>query len=460
MRWRTVLLAWVVALLAVVAWAALEVVVSSGTVPVAPLVWQPPAADSVDRIEINRGRGEPLVFERTGPAWRQTKPIAVQVEPMAIRQLIDAALGLQSEGGVDFTGSDEARALGLAEGAPEVLFRAGSKEFRFALGHRISAGRAWVRMNGEPGAHRTMAALHELALSADERQWRRRALFERADVDADRVSVEALDARSDKRIALEVVRDGSVWRMERPVRTRADQEGVLRLLEALGGAAVTGFVVDNPESVAAFGLDNPVAAIEVESTQRTVNNGVVSSQKRIEGVLLGTQLLTGSPDRFAMIRGLNSVLELDGPTIASLLPDLSQLIDARASGVAVADVTGMQVVMANGKEIKLGRKGESWLLESSWVPMPQPRELPSDIPNRLLEKLCTAKASGFELGSAPEKLLMATVTLLGLDSKPAATLRISHEEIPGGKWAIDAGDGLLRVFDPQWGESLERLLAH
>ncbi len=455
MRWRTVLLAWAIALLAVVAWAALEVAVSSGTVPAAPLVWQPPAADSVDRIEIKRGRGEPLVFERTGSAWRQTKPIAVQVEPVAIRQLIDAAFGLQAEGAVDFTRSDEARALGLAEGAPEVLFRAGSKEFRFALGHRISAGRAWVRMNGEPGAHRTMAALHELALSADERQWRRTALFERADVDADRVSVEALDARTDRRIAMELVRDGSIWRMQRPVQTRADQEGVLRLLAALSGAQATGFVVDQPESLAAFGLDNPVAVVEVESTQRTVTNGAVNSERRVEGLLLGTQLLTGAPDRFAMIRGLNSILELDGPTIASLLPDLSQLIDARASGVAMADLLGLRIESPGRAPINLRRSGEAWVVESAAGAAPRP--LKGDLAAALLERLCVTKAAGFELGSAPSELRLATITLLGLDSKPAATLTISHEAGPAGKWAVDAGDGMLRVFAPDWGEPLERL---
>jgi hypothetical protein len=63
----------------------------------------------------------------------------------------------------------------------------------------------------------------------------------------------------------------------------------------------------------------------------------------------------------------------------------------------------------------------------------------------LLQQLCQLPAPTVEFKPYPAELEVATVTLFGYDLKPRDTVRIAREP-EDGRWAIENGDNVLRIF--------------
>ena len=481
MSWRAVLLAWAAALFTVLA--AWLVITRSGVVPgLTPLFSAgEPGADSINKVEIDRGGGELFEFVRKDGGWAQSAPFECAVDALAIRSVIDSALGLVSSRslGISALGDSgiKAEVYGLSAGCPSMSMTSNSGTVRLELGRRAPAGRAWVRVSGRGVAESVTARLHDVVLEDDPRQWRQMQLFPSVGMEADRIDVGAQDSKSGSLIEVALERTGSGWRLSKPVSARADSEAVQALIMALGRARAVGVIADSPDDLAAYGLSSPVARIAVSRTLRQARpDGTVESREVIESVQVGQQIVAGLPERYAMRVGIPSVLEIDGTTVASLLPDVIPLIDARACAVAPVDVAAIIVAPIGGAEhsFTLRRQGAQWLCElsvSGAPPSGSPPEV-AEVPaapavapaaptvlndrvDRLLTILCLTRAGEIALQSMPGDLVVGEIRLMGFDGRELARIVVGHEQKDAGKWALSEGDGVLRVFPASLGLSLD-----
>ena len=277
--------------------------------------------------------------------------------------------------------------------------------------------------------------LHEFALGRDPKEFRRRDLF--IDLkDVDRVAFRSTGNE------LVLTRQGKVFRLESPVKTRVDRVQAEELFDALRRAKSSGFVSDKPAELAAYGLSPAMATLEVDSgsTRRTL--------------LIGDTVSIGAQDRFGMLDGTSTVVRLPAAVLAPIFPRVERLIDAVASAIRPRDIAAIEIAVG-AQQITLRRETSGWTasvathdLNPATSPATSPASIAGtidlDAADRLLKALTETRAASVELSAFPASDSVATVTFLGFASEPLDTVRIARRGADS-KTLLENGDGVLRV---------------
>ena len=433
MTWRNVILSWFLAVafgaFAWIMWAQVDVSARSSvsrrvhetSIPV----------DDVDRVSVTRAAAfgdevMELVFERNASGWMQVEPFAVAADGFQIRRLILAAADLVATRRApldELSAADGLRRIGL-EGNPDrvgIQWPGGGTVVE--LGARTVAGRAWIRIAGREEVMVVDDDLHQRAIDDDVRNWRSRRLFP---AENEITSIQIMNGEVTTRLS----RVGRRWDMLSPVETRADPAAVDRLIGVLGRVDHDGFVIDSMDDPAGYGFDPPAVSIEV---------------LRDDGVR--ERLLIGGPSgivgdaRFAMIDGVPTVVRLDEPTLAGMIPAIGSLIEPTGTGTSPADVKSL-VIDSEAGTIRLERDLDRWtgaVDEGSAEPVDPARV------QALLELLAETRAADLQVRDFPSSLEVATIVLHGFDGQPMDAVRVAREP-DGGRWALENGDGVLRLL--------------
>jgi hypothetical protein len=389
--------------------------------------------ERVNRIELARPGAPALVFERNADGWRQTAPFEHPGDARLLREVLDTAASLEETRAVRVEDLDAhgRAALGLEPPQAVLTLAWPGGERALELGRRTVAGRAWVRVRGRPTAGSVDAALHALAVEGDPRQWRSMALYDAAPGDAARIRMR-VGAGTDAEWTLE--REGGRWRFVAPVRTRADDEAVRAYVEAIARAEADAVAADQPGDLAPFGLGQPARSVRVE---------------RVGGappalVEIGNPVVQGAPERFGRVDGRPVVLQVGAKALAALLPPPAFFVDPRGSDALPADVRVVAFAPAPGTSVRpfeLERARDAWVLRAGGgdaVPAS------GEAVRRLLAQLTEARAGAVAFNALPADLLLGVFTLRGEGGRELARIRVAREQ--GGRWALDNGEDVLRVF--------------
>lgn len=399
----------------------------------------------IERIEIVRGANNRFEFARRNGRWFQTVPFEFPVESARLMEVIDQAAKLTARR--DAIGGDDAanmlESTGLGTDAPSITFGWASGQSTIRLGRRLPAGFAWIDLGGErPQPRAARSTLHDTALLNDPRQWRQAMLFSRADVECDRLISQSV--ASDGTIQrLEIVREGSAWKVVSPIATRADRAAVERWLEALERAQASGFVVDSPSELIAFGLDTPSAFVEIQASTRTTDaQGRVTSAPLIERLELGSPVRAGAAERFARLSNYSqAIMEVDGTAVAAALPPPLLMIDPTAAGVRPEDVRSIRIEADGAESVRIERIAADWnVIDASGTRQAQAAKV-----DDLLSKLCQSRATEVTLSAAPANLSLGRVVLESFDGREIASIKVSRES-NDGRFGLDDGSGVLRIF--------------
>jgi hypothetical protein len=387
--------------------------------------------DAVTKITLER-RGDPkLVFVRGADGWTQTEPFAHPVDPFSIRQL--AALAGQVEvvkrlAPGDLAGID----LGLQPPRAAVTYEWPDGSVALQLGRRAVAGRSYLKVAGEPDVLVVRGELHDRAVQMDPKGWRDRTIFAGVSPNADQIAINDGTTRTVLR------RERRQWTMSEPVRTRVDEHAGGELVSALGRAVSGGFILDEPQDLSRFGLDEPAGTVTVVSSRAVPGDGEPRREARTLRLLVGARMGVGSEDRFGMVEGRPVVVRLPGPVLVAFFRPVVTLIDPTASGVLAANVKSLVVRGPEG-EVRLERDLERWVAPEHGV------EVNGEIVDTLLEQLTARRADRIDVLSYPRDLQVATITMNGFDARPLDTVRVARDPETGA-WALDNGDGVLRIF--------------
>jgi hypothetical protein len=333
----------------------------------------------------------------------------------------------------------EARAaLGLDPAMARLVISWPGGERTVELGRRTVSGRGWVRVAGQRDAASVDAALHALVLDGDLRQWR--SLQVRGPGGPDVAEVEVrYGASPGQRMLLR--RTAGRWAMEQPVPTRADGDAVRRYLDALERAEADGFVEDSPADLAAFGLAQPERGVRLAGAGGDAGG---AGSAPVLAVDVGAEAAQGAPERFARIDGRPAVVLLGARALAAMFPPPASLIDPRGCDAVPADVRSVEFTAAApepGPAFTVTRNRDSWDLR---LPGAEPAPADAQRVRRLLTQLCEARAPAVALQRMPEELVLGEFVLRGEGGAVLARVRVGHEH--EGQWALDGGEGVLRVF--------------
>lgn len=386
--------------------------------------------DQVDELVVSRQGESRLVFQRTDDGWKQVEPFEVTADGFAVRQLLVAAADLEYSRRVpvsELGPESSLEQLGLAPPLATLKITLGDRTEQIELGRRTVAGRGWMRRGADGDLIVVQDELHILGAEADLRNWRSGLLFPGSE-EIDSIEIQNGD------LLTQLNRDGQLWTMESPVQTRAEEESLQRILSVLGRVEHTGFVVDMPDDLSVFGLDDPPVRLKVTRGENS------------QTLLLGSPSGLVSNDRYAMIEGVPTVVRVDEPILRALLPEVTSLIAQTASGIRSADIKSIEVVDRDGGSVRLERNLDRWFIEQR---MPNGEEAAGVTDATLVEEFLTTltqlRASEVAVQKFPDDLSHANVTFFGYDGSPLDTVRVARE-LGNGRWAIENGDGVLRIF--------------
>ncbi len=416
-----------------------------------------PASIDIDRIDLVtlERDGTRYRFERRNNLWQQTEPVPHAVDGWSMRQLISRVLKLETVRQVELPTSDDAAreallaAAGLSPAAARIeLAESGTsgvpaRAVTVELGRRSLAGRAYARLAGDTNSYEVVdAALHEFALGRDPKEFRRRDLFVELG-DVDRVTFRTAAGE------LVLARQARAYRLESPVKSRADRVQVEELLDALRRAKSAGFVSDRPAELSAYGLSPAMATLELDSagTRRTL--------------LIGDAVSIGAQDRFGMIDGTSTVVRLPAAMLAVSLPRIERLLDAVASGIRARDVAGIELSIPSAspspaqgetpasstlQRLTLRRETSGWsaVLFGPGSGKGISGMVESDAVDRLLKALTETRAGSVEVSAYPSAESIGTVTFVGFAGEPLDSVRIARRALDS-KVLLENGDGVLRV---------------
>lgn len=422
MRWTTTLITICAAVaLVVLAWSLHDASQSRShgdeSVPLATREALP--RDAVDRIEVRFDEETPLVFRREDGVWWLVEPFRHAASYSSMLSLIEAALTTSI---VDRIEDGDLARLSLDPPRARIVYGVGDRRVGVDIGQTGLGGRAYVRRDGDPEVLVVDDALPTTLFNANPVMWRERTIFPGVDIESDRIE----RSIADNAVVLE--RSGRDWTIVHPIRTRVDAEAMGTHAIDLARAAWTQVLLDEPEDLSSFGLDPPVARLTVTRGDET------------RTLLVGDRLGGSSQDRAAMIEGVPVVVQLDGRTVASLLPDPVTLVDHRASRLRAADVKSIEIEGADGT-FRLERSLDRWI-----APGFGSQDVPAERVEELLQSLTTLRATEVELRDAyPSELERARITMLGYDGAPLDTVRLLREQPDSGRWAMENGDNVLRV---------------
>ena len=434
MTWRHTFIAWIVAILvSALAWSLWGGVSEVERTSISRRVHDVAIpVDDVDRIVVRRSAGlgdeenVDLVFERTDRGWRQVEPFEVTADGFQIRRLILAAADLEATRRSPLKDLAEAGGLeriGLGADPDGVTLEWPEGATRIELGARTVAGRAWVRIAGADEVMVVDDDLHDRAIDDDPRNWRSRRIFP---AENEITAIEIMNGEATTRLE----RDGRLWAMTSPIETRADPMAVDRLIGIYGRVDHDGFVSDRVDDLADYGFDPPAATLEL-----------VRDDDARERVLIGGPSGIVGRGRFAMIDGVPTVFRLDEATLAGMIPAIGSLIEPTGTGVSPADVKSV-VIDSDAGSLRLERDLDRWTAGVDGGPA---EPIDTESVQGLLDLLSQTRSTDLQVQAFPSSLEVATVILHGFDGRPLDAIRIAREP-DQGRWALENGDGVLRLF--------------
>ena len=142
-----------------------------------------------------------------------------------------------------------------------------------------------------------------------------------------------------------------------------------------------------------------------------------------------------------MIEGVPTVFRLDEATLAGMIPSIGSLIEPTGTGVAPEDVKSLVVASGSGS-LRLERDLDRWRIS---VDGGADEEIEPATVQALLDLLHQTRSNDLQVQAFPASLEVATIVLHGFDGRPLDAIRIAREP-DEGRWALENGDGVLRLF--------------
>lgn len=390
----------------------------------------------VERITLQRAGQPPLILQRAAEVWMLAQPFSFPMDEFSIEQFLKLASEAMVLESIDLARTDSGQSLsslGLDPPAATIRYEWPTGATSIDFGSRGVAGRAYVRVEGDANVHVIDHALHDRAVTMDPKEWRDRRLFPdgpAANASGGEADEMLLDAGG-QRIVLR--RDHKRWLMLAPVRTRVDPAAIEMLHSALGRAVSSGFMLDEPDQLARFGLDPPAGSLTITGTAP----GQTSPQQ--QRLLVGSLIGAGGQDRFGMVEGTPVLIRLSAAVLAALFPSRESLVQPTATGALSADVKSIHI-MGPGGDFILERDLDQWR-----APNLGRAEVDRRLVEQLLSHLTELRATQVALEPFPRERQVALITLMGFSGLPLDTVRIARLG-PDAEWIMDNGDNVQRRY--------------
>jgi hypothetical protein len=219
-------------------------------------------ADKLEEIKVTSAAGDATTLKKEGGGWQISQPIAAKADESEVSG-ITSALGQIEVSRVIDENPTNLNDYGLSNPRIEIDFKkAGDKDYqKLIVGDKSpTGGDLFAKRNDEKKVF-LIPAFQETSLNRTTFDLREKAILK-----FDREKVDGIDVTAGGK-SLAVAKDGSEWKITRPVQTRADFGSVEGLVGRLQSVQMKSIVTENPApaDLKKYGLDKPEATVNLNA---------------------------------------------------------------------------------------------------------------------------------------------------------------------------------------------------
>ena len=337
-------------------------------------------ASKIEEITVTTAAGDATALKKESGGWQIVKPLTTKADEGEASSMTSALASAEVTRVIDENPTNLSE-YGLANPRIEVDFKAaGDKDARKLLvGEKTpTGGGLYAKRNGEKRVF-SIGAFQENTFNRTTFDLRDKVLLK-----FDREKVDAIDVAAGGK-TLDIAKDGSDWKITKPVQSKADFGSVEGLVGKLQTAQMKSLVGENPspDELKKYGLDKPEATV----------NLLAGSAKTT--LLVGAKAPDGNT-LYARDASKPAVVTIE----SSLLDDLKKgaddyrrkdLFEFRPFNATHIELT------RNGQTVVLDRqKGSGETAPDKWHrASPNPGDVDKDKMDSLLSKLSNMRAASF-----------------------------------------------------------------
>jgi Domain of unknown function (DUF4340) len=279
-----------------------------------------------------------IVVKRTAAGWHLQKPVDVDADQTAVDNLVRAIADVEVKRTVESDGTSlGVYGLDKPETIVSVELSNGKKLPAIRVGKTAPVGfSAYAQLEGSSEVKLVPSVFHS-GMKRDVKDLRNKTVIDFKDEDVR--SIELATPQS----LIEVVRDGSRWKIDKPATLAADPTEIRGLLSSLRGVRAEDFV-DAPTSLADYGLDAPREKIAV----------VLGKDKARKELWIGAEKADKSKNMLYVKRpDAATVYAVGSWNWGSLNKDVSALRDKTVLPFDLETVAAIEVTRRDGEAYRL-----------------------------------------------------------------------------------------------------------
>jgi hypothetical protein len=217
-------------------------------------------ADKIDELKVTTASGDATVVKKENGAWQVTQPLTSKADESEVSGMTAALSSVDMTRVVDENPTNLAD-YGLSNPKVEIDFKAsGDKDYKkLFIGEKTPTGSDLFAKRNDEKKVFTIPAFQETTFN--------KATFDLRDKSVlkfDREKVDGVDVSAAGK-SLAIVKEGSDWKITKPVQTKADYGTVEGLVGKLQTLQMKSIAADQPTpaDLKKFGLDKPEATVDI-----------------------------------------------------------------------------------------------------------------------------------------------------------------------------------------------------
>ena len=219
------------------------------------------AADDIEEVQIAKADGVPARLQKMDGTWRLLEPVQADADSTELSSIVNSLAAIDIQRVVDENAADVAQ-YGLQPAHVTVSFRAkGETEpRRLLIGEKTPAGGDVYAM--QPDSKRVFLVSSFLETTVNKDAF---ALRDKRVLKFDRDKADGLELASGATV-IQLAKNGTDWRLLKPIAARADFGQVESIVVRLGSANMESIVDETGSTgTAKYGLDRPTATFAVST---------------------------------------------------------------------------------------------------------------------------------------------------------------------------------------------------
>jgi len=319
--------------------------------------------ESVNSLALAMTGQEKIKLLRHEDDWKIESPKKLEADPTSVESILTTLDYLSKERVIEEKGARSMPQFGFADARLNAEVGIGDETIGLVIGNDAGEKNVYLALEGQDDVVYVVSrdVLESLGRPLDE-------LRSRELVDIDQADISQMEIAASATGGFQITNENGVFWLRGPPLILADDRRVREITAELAPLTARRFVADDAsaDDMASYGLDSPVARLQIEWNPDVDGNPDAEGKKnthKLTALIIGRQCRDSSNETYASIEGSGTVVCISDRLARVLSSPAESFRDMRLWNFRKDDVSIIRIQKGDAK-LHLGRDDE---YESEWM---------------------------------------------------------------------------------------------